>query len=476
MLYGAVNVSQPKAPEFFKEVTAGLKQLQEEKKLEEATEKAARASMGDPSTVNFANTWDSIAGAQQKAAQQLLEMKDELIKTEEGRALYQTYLDEIDQLGKLGEDDYKTTFAVANNNMTNLRTGVEYEGRMQDTNTLSDYEGQMAKDDNRDRYSVRFEGGHLVLDDGSGAMRFNDPRLFDATRYDAKLERMAPVKPDTFYRRNAYRPYITTRDQAVQAVQDELASSKRNRLDAIEWWLRNDPAGQAEAEKGLTSDKILAEVQGGSLSTALASYTDAAVKGWEKMTAEKKDKEDKKDDKKKTRYDLSDYNDSFEEEVVSKMQDLTVETYPEESMQDVMGVLTAKPEPQAVGRKVLLEKPIDLGPYKMSEISFDGRTEDITLSLMDEYDNPISIVLDKDGVSRVASKTFNSQGEPVDKEGNVMDFPTDPSKNEGIYNPVEYFDAKYGEGSFSALRSILAMESAISKGSDVEDLLDGFNE
>lgn len=298
MLYGAVNVSQPKAPEFFKEVTSGLKQLQEERKLEEATEKAARAAMGDPSTVNFANTWDSIAGAQQKAAQQLLEMKDELIKTEEGRALYQTYLDEIDQLGKLGEDDYKTTFAVANNNMTNLRTGVEYEGRMQDTNTLSDYEAQMAQDDNRDRYSVRFEGGHLVLDDGSGAMRFNDPRLFNATRYDAKLERTDPVDPDTFYRRNAYRPYIEKESQARQAVQDELSSSRRNRLDAIEWWLRNDPDGQSEAENGLTADKILAEGQGGSLSTALESYTDAAVEGWQNMTTEKKQKEKAKKDKK----------------------------------------------------------------------------------------------------------------------------------------------------------------------------------
>lgn len=471
MLYGAVNVSQPKAPEFFKEVTAGLKQLQEEKKLEEATEKAARASMGDPSDANFATTWDSIGGAQQEAAQQLLEMKDELIKTEEGRALYQTYLDEIDQLGKLGEEDYKITFAVADNNMKNLMTGVEYEGRMQDSKTLSDYEDQMSKDDNRNRYSVRFEGGHLVLDDGSGAMRINDPNLFKATRYDANLERIDPVKPDTFYRRNAYRPYITTRDQAVQAVQDELASSKRNRLDAIEWWLRTDPAGQAEAKDGLTADKILAESQGGSMSDVLESYTDAAVEGWEKMTAEKKDKKDKKDKKKKTKYDLSDYNDSFEEEIVSKMQDLTVETYPE----GFVGRNT-EPEFRAVGRKVILEKPIDLGPYKISKIAFDGRTEDITLSLMDEYNNPVSIVLDKDGVPRVASKIFNSQGEPTGKEGNVIDFPTDPSINEGAYDPVGYFDAKYGEGSFSALRSILAMESAISKGSDVEDLLDGFNE
>ena len=52
---------------------------------------------------------------------------------------------------------------------------------------------------------------------------------------------MEPVDPDTFYRRNAYRPYIEKEDQARQAVQDELSSSKRNRLDAIEWWLRNDP-------------------------------------------------------------------------------------------------------------------------------------------------------------------------------------------------------------------------------------------
>lgn len=366
MLYGAVNVSQPKAPEFFKEVTEGLKQLQEEKKLEEATEKAARASMGDPSNVNFANTWDSIAGAQQKAAQQLLEMKDELVKTEEGRALYQTYLDEIDQLGKLGEEDYKTTFSVANNNMTNLRTGVEYEGRMQDTNTLSDYENKMREDDNRNRYSVRFEGGHLVLDDGSGAMRFNDPRLFDATRYDAKLERLDPVAPDTFYRRNAYRPYITTKDQAEQAVQDELASSKRNRLDAIEWWLRNDPKGQEAAEKGLTSDKIFAEGQSGSISAALESYTDAAVEGWEKMTAEKKDKKDKKDDKGGSE-DLPAYlNDGL----------FSVEPVLDETGE---GVLTQEVlddrDPVGYVETYTLKTPMSMGGTKMTKITYDTTSE-----------------------------------------------------------------------------------------------------
>ena len=46
---------------------------------------------------------------------------------------------------------------------------------MQDTRTLSQYEEQMMLDDNRNRYNVRFENGHLVLDDGSGAMRVGDP-------------------------------------------------------------------------------------------------------------------------------------------------------------------------------------------------------------------------------------------------------------------------------------------------------------
>lgn len=482
MLYGAINVSPQRAPEYFKEATAGLKQMQllkeAEKKQEEATEKKARAAMLDPSEVNFASTWDSTGGAAQDAAQQLRDMKDELMKTEEGRAQYNTYLNELTQFIELAEEDYKQTYSVFINNTNVLRAGNEYENRMQDAHDLAFYEDQAKIDDNRGRYKVRFEGGHMVLDDGSGPMRFNDPRIFNTQRYDAKLERMDPVNPDTFYRQSAYQPYIETSAQAKQAIKDAL-TTRRSRLDAIEWWLRNEPDGKELREKdpNMTADLILDVTENsGYLGSAMEAYEAAALKGWQSMTKGKKDKKDKKDEKKKTRYDLSDYNDSFEEEVVSKMQDLTVETYPEGSMQDVMGILTAKPESQAVGRKVLLEKPIDLGPYKMSEIAFDGRTEDITISLMDEYDNPISIVLDKDNVFKLASKTFNSQGEPVDKEGNVIYFPTDPSKNEAEYNPVDYFDAKYGEGSFSALKSILAQESAISKGSDVEDLLDGFNE
>ena len=371
MLYGAVNVSQPKAPEFFKEATAGLKQMQllkeAEKKQEEATEKAARAAMVDPSSANPATTWDSIGGAAEKAAEQLRGMKDELMKTEEGRAQYQTYINELDQLIQYGEEDYKTTFSVANNNMTNLRTGVEYEGRMQDNRTLSQYEEQMMLDDNRNRYNVRFENGHLVLDDGSGAMRVGDPRLFNTTRYDAKLERMEPVDPDTFYRRNAYRPYIEKEDQARQAVQDELSSSKRNRLDAIEWWLRNDPAGQDEAEKGLTADKILAEGQGGSLSTALKSYTDAAVEGWQNMTTEKKQKEkDKKDGKKDSEKTPAYLNDGlFSVEPVLDDEGEGVLSQEELDARDALGYTET----------YTLKTPMIMEGTKMTKITYDTTSE-----------------------------------------------------------------------------------------------------
>lgn len=300
MLYGAINVSPQKAPEYFKEATAGLKQMQlfkeAEKKQEEATEKKARAAMLDPSEVNFASTWDSAGGAAQEAAQQLRDMKDELMKTEEGRAQYNTYLNELTQFIELAEEDYKQTYSVFINNTNVLRAGNEYENRMQDVHDLAFYEDKAALDDSRNRYKVRFEGGHMVLDDGSGPMRFNDPRIFNTQRYDAKLERMDPVNPDTFYRQSAYQPYIETSAQAKQAIKDAL-TTRRSRLDAIEWWLRNEPDGKELREKdpNMTADLILDVTENsGYLGSAMEAYEAAALKGWQSMT---KDKKDKKDDK-----------------------------------------------------------------------------------------------------------------------------------------------------------------------------------
>ena len=63
MLYGDVNVSQPKAPEFFKEVTEGLKGMQ---LLDEAKKEEVK-NAPNPANISYADMWDSHAKAFEKA-------------------------------------------------------------------------------------------------------------------------------------------------------------------------------------------------------------------------------------------------------------------------------------------------------------------------------------------------------------------------------------------------------------------------
>ena len=69
MLYGAVDVTLTRqAPEFFKEVTAGLKGMQ---LLDEAKKEEVK-NAPNPANISYADMWDSHAKAFEKAANQLL--------------------------------------------------------------------------------------------------------------------------------------------------------------------------------------------------------------------------------------------------------------------------------------------------------------------------------------------------------------------------------------------------------------------
>lgn len=460
MLYGAINVSPQKAPEYFKEATAGLKQMQllkeAEKKQEEATEKAARAAMLDPSEVNFASTWNSAGGAAQDAAQQLRDMKDELMKTEEGRAQYNTYLNELTQFIELAEEDYKQTYPVFINNTNVLRAGNEYEDRMQDVHNLAFYEDKAKLDDNKNRYKVRFEGGHMVLDDGSGPMRFNDPRIFNTQRYDAKLERMDPVNPDTFYRQSAYQPYVETREQAKQAIKDAL-TTRRSRLDAIEWWLRNDPGGEKAIKEnpGLTSELILDVTEnGGYLGSAMEAYEEAALKGWQNMTKDKKDKKDKKDGKKTTKYNHN-FGSKFDKDVLSKIQDFVGDDLSNYNN-------TFKDPPQGViGRSAVFANPINLGQYYLQRIDYDAYTGETYVSLSDKKDPS-------------EGQTFEIS---YDSDFEIMSGSDDvPDRVVGAFNPQVYFDSLYGEDSYDTLLAILMQEGAAAYADKIGADISGYNE
>ena len=335
MLYGAIDVTPTrKAPDYFGKVTEDLKAMQfaqeAEKKVKEATEKASKAAMGDPTEASFLTTWDAHGGAAQQAAEQLMGMKDDLMKTEEGRAQWQTYLNELDQFIKYAEQDYKVTSPIAQNNMNNIMSGLEYEGRMHDTRGIGEYESMMDDDDNRNRYTVRFEGGHMVVDDGTEAMRVNDPRLFQLNRYDAKLERLPPLDPDVFYRNKVpNRQSIQTSEQAKQAVRDQISMNNRNLEDAVEWWVRNTDEGK---NSGMSAKEVISDNQG-LLSDALDAYVNASVENWAKTDISSKSKKPTAESLRNTAF-----NDSLDDIGLSQKDDIFVDPETGDQAYDAINV------------------------------------------------------------------------------------------------------------------------------------------
>lgn len=278
MLYGAINVSPQKAPEYFKEATAGLKQMQLLKEAKEEKDKSELAKIGDVPLVSSANMWDSHARAAQKAAEQLKGMKDELMQTEEGRLQYQTMLDELDYLIEQGESHYKVTSPTLQNNLNTARAGGQYEGNMMDSHDESWYVNEMNQADS-DIYDVRFEDGHIILDDGLGGMRVNDPRLMNNSRFDAELVRMDPMEPDAFWRTSiGNKSQILDNDEAKLRVRDAVSSSRRTQLDVAEWWRRSQDGVDADGKELPSAEAIINAP--GLFDEAMNSYVDAAVEGW----------------------------------------------------------------------------------------------------------------------------------------------------------------------------------------------------
>ena len=92
MIYGAVDLGgKPAKTDYLGELN---KQLEAKVLADHALQKTS-ANTPDPERVSYANMWDAHAKAFEKAAMDLQSQKDELMKTEEGRAKYQKGIEEI---------------------------------------------------------------------------------------------------------------------------------------------------------------------------------------------------------------------------------------------------------------------------------------------------------------------------------------------------------------------------------------------
>lgn len=241
MLYGAVNVSQPKAPEFFKEVTEGLKGMQ---LLDEAKKEEVK-NAPNPANISYADMWDSHAKAFEKAANQLLEQKDELMKTEEGRMKYQRGIDDIAFGIEEAKAYYEKTNPILQENLSYAR-GKKNESWIQmgkhDSHNEGHYVDLMAGLDS-DSFQVKFDdSGRLILDDGKGGgwRSVNDPSIMRENIFDADLVLDDVRDPGFYFTTQVQGKNFESATQASEALEAIASIDDRVKIDVARWFVNSD--------------------------------------------------------------------------------------------------------------------------------------------------------------------------------------------------------------------------------------------
>ena len=241
MLYGAVNVSQPKAPEFFKEVTEGLKGMQI---LDEAKKEEVK-NAPNPANISYADMWDSHAKAFEKAANQLLEQKDELMKTEEGRIKYQRGIDDIAFGIEEAKAYYEKTNPILQENLSYAR-GKKNESWIQmgkhDSHNEGHYVDLMAGLDS-DSFQVKFDdSGRLILDDGKGGgwRSVNDPSIMRENIFDADLVLDDVRDPGFYFTTQVQGKNFESATQASEALEAIASIDDRVKIDVARWFVNSE--------------------------------------------------------------------------------------------------------------------------------------------------------------------------------------------------------------------------------------------
>lgn len=289
MLYGPVNVTpKQEVPKYFENISKELKQMQVLKEAEKAQGEAAKAGMGSVPLVSSAVMFDSHAKAWRKAAQQLKQDKNQYMETAEGREEYSRLLTELEFGIKESQSYFKEASPVLERNLNIARSGQNFEAwermGMKDGHDKGYYEGVL-NDLDSDKFDVRIEDGHFVLDDGSGAKRVEDPGLMDFSIVKEDLTMADPVQPDDWWVRSHDDRMYKDREEAKKWTRATVGQTQRGNLDVARWYV-----GQGMAPEGMTAEEV-ANTEG-RLNDALNAYAEAAVpEGWSKEDPSQKNKQ-----------------------------------------------------------------------------------------------------------------------------------------------------------------------------------------
>ena len=241
MIYGAVDLGgKPAKTDYLGELN---KQLEAKVLADHALQKTS-ANTTDPERVSYANMWDAHAKAFEKAAMDLQGQKNELMKTEEGRAKYQKGIEEIAFGIKEAEAYYTQTHAKLQDNLDYSR-GKKNEQWINmgkhDAHDEQYYVDKMQELDS-DMFSVKFDDdGRLIMNNGKdGWVSVNDPRIMRTNIFDEELV-LDDVRDPGFY----FTSQIKTRDldssgEAKEAMEAMASVDDRVKIDVARWYVDSD--------------------------------------------------------------------------------------------------------------------------------------------------------------------------------------------------------------------------------------------
>ena len=292
MIYGAVDLGgKPAKTDYLGELN---KQLEAKVLADHALQKTS-ANTPDPERVSYANMWDAHAKAFEKAAMDLQGQKNELMKTEEGRAKYQKGIEEIAFGIKEAEAYYTQTHAKLQDNLDYARGKKNEQWINMGKHDAHDeqYYVDKMQDLDSDMFSVKFDDdGRLIMNNGKdGWMSVNDPRIMRTNIFDEELVLDDVRDPGFYFTSQIKSKGLDSRKQAKEAMEAMASVDDRVKIDVARWYVDSNIEDQEQRKivqdlKEKHGDKAYEMIldMPGTMSDAIDAW---AEKGAERFTKKK---------------------------------------------------------------------------------------------------------------------------------------------------------------------------------------------
>lgn len=276
---------QPELKDYFSELRTAIDAQNTERQAQKDAEEAAARALGELPELGPNESYLYFSDVDRQMAEYLKDNKDRLLATEEGRAEFQSLMNQYSDFNKNHKQYTTQTRPVLQRNMRFAKFGQnpkewEQEGLM-DPRSYEDYVGWVSGVDTA-RATVSVRDGKWVITDEQGDHSTTDDSLFDLSFFneDEYLVNKPPIEPNDFWTLGGSDVQGDTEAEAVDWVTATILSNTSSTASALRWAEAN-----GKLPEGVTAADVLRPREGvptdGLRREAARAYAEAAVpEGW----------------------------------------------------------------------------------------------------------------------------------------------------------------------------------------------------